>query len=999
MEAILKGFELSPLQKRVWTLQHSGHRLFSQVLFHITGIGDVSAMTRRLTALLDHHEIFRTSYRMAEQQLYPLQVTSERAAFRLEELDWSGETAAVRNEKLDQHFEEWRSTKMDEHLRIALIRTGCDGYSVLAKVDALSGDFGVLDNLAAVLTGGSTDGPEEVCQYAQFAEWQQQLLEEGDADAAKFWAARLENGTSWKRIPFNVIPGARETNRLPEVQRLSLPPAWKNYDGDQEILFRSAWMNLLAAYLDYPPVLTIGVTEGGRDHAAFAAINGLLTRTLPFRVAIGKQDSVAEIMEKVAAEMEEGRSWQDFFFPAPFAEKEVEPVGFEYRKWNYGRIAGTRLVPEKLFCYTEPCSLKLLVHSDGAELYYDPELLLPAEIETIANQFVSTLEGMLTGLISEGAALSRLGEGGTGVNSSVPRVFAELSESIGDRVAATFQNEQITYKQLNEQANVLAWRLIENFGVRPGDVVAFRMPRSIQLLKVMLGILKAGAIFLPIETTAPAERIKFMLSDSGAKLLVTEEVLAEVERGAGAGFDTGIRPNGETPAYLIYTSGSTGKPKGVLVPHRALLNYGRWFCSTYDIGADDSSVLFSSIAFDLGFTNLWPLLLSGGTVCLLTEGELLDTAGLARLLLERKVTMIKLTPAHFHLLIHEPVLTRSMAELSLRLVVLGGEEPRAADMALLAAAQPGIVFVNHYGPTETTIGTASKRINPGTIDDFARCPTIGVPVTGNEIFILDEQRRILPLGFTGEIAVGGAGLALGYLNNEALTREKFVPHPLDKDRLVYATGDMGRVTLKGEVQFLGRRDFQVKIRGYRVELEEIRNRLKSYPGIGDAAILYLQEGPGSGNLAAYFTTTGEVQREGLTEYLTAYLPSYMIPAYFVEVETLPLTPNGKIDRRALLALPLEKTVRAEFLAPEKEAEKQIAAIWSNLLETNRVGLGDNFFDLGGNSLKLILMLRELSKLFPGKVTLTDLFRYNTIASIVGFLGEEEKEPVAVSYEL
>jgi amino acid adenylation domain-containing protein len=513
----------------------------------------------------------------------------------------------------------------------------------------------------------------------------------------------------------------------------------------------------------------------------------------------------------------------------------------------------------------------------------------------------------------------------------------------------------------------------------------------------MLGILKAGAVFLPLDNGLPYERLKYILQDSKAKVLITPEMLlTEWETGTA---DPGVSLTPDDPAYLIYTSGSTGKPKGVLVPHRGLLNYSCWFSTTYGVGEKDSAVLFSSIAFDLGFTNLWPLLLSGGAVYLQEESALLDTAALSRLLLDKHISVLKLTPSHFSLLLQTPGFIDSIPELALRLIVLGGEESRLQDIETYFRLQPAITFVNHYGPTETTIGTASKRIDRDSWKSFARRPVIGKPVAGNEILILDAQNRVLPFGLTGEIAVGGEGLAIGYLGNETLTQEKFIPHPLRPGKRLYKTGDLGRLTLKGDIQFLGRRDFQVKMRGYRIELEEIRLVLADYPGIGEAAVLYLQEGPGSGNLAAYFTVTAGFDKAGLSDHLSRHLPAYMLPSYFIPVDILPLTPNGKIDRNALLALPLEKNTSTGYIAPEKDIEKQIAGIWKDLLEVERVGVEDNFFDLGGNSLKLIIMLRSLSALFPGKVTLTDLFRYNTISSIIRHLGEEEEKEELVSYEI
>jgi amino acid adenylation domain-containing protein len=1034
MEVVLNGFELSPLQKRVWTLRESGHRLFSQVLFSISGVRDQAGARERLLHLLDLHEIFRTRYRKPAHQNYPLQVTGEGPAYWLSEMDWSSEPVESQQKMLEDLFKEFRLSGEEEDVftHLALIRTGEESFYFLVKTDALSGDAGVLDNLsAAVAASGDCSGDEgsvdDLCQYAQYAQWQQSLLEEENDEALHFWEERTAVRTNWKQLPFRVgIAGPEKHKDLPEVSMVELPSALRdnikqyggNHAGNEELLLKTAWMILLASYLDYPDTICLGSAGSGRDYDAFAAINGLLNKTVPFKIAFTKEDSVEDVLEKVKEEMENGQSWQDYYFHAG-----ENVILFEFHKWTKPAVPGVSVSPEKVFLYTEPCSLKLLVHHDAqsgdvrTDLYWDPALLSRQEIAYLGTRFVHTLDRMLQDSTQTLGSL-RVSEAGEYAHlsgdpcdwahdlesGSVPAIFESLAEKVGDRTAAGYKHKVITYGLLNEMSNAYAWHLVREYGVKPGDIVAFQVPRSIQMLHVILGVLKAGAVFLPLDIAIPVERMKFILRDSRAKVLVTQgSIPAEVaaliphwslDEGIGnmAGHtqNTGIRPAPNDPAYLIYTSGSTGKPKGVLVPHKALINYCRWFCSAYGVGKDDSSVLFSSIAFDLGFTNLWPLLLSGGMVYLQEETQLLDTTDLSDILLTKKTTVLKLTPSHFNLLLHEP---------GFKEIVLGGEEPRLQDMETYFSLQPGIVFVNHYGPTETTIGTASKKITRSQAATFCYSPVIGKPVSGNEIFILDGDDGILPYGLTGEIAIGGNGLALGYLNNEALTKEKFIPHPWEAGKRLYRTGDLGRITLNGEAQFLGRKDFQVKIRGYRIELDEIRNVLAGYPGIGEVAVLYLQQGAGSGNLAAYFSADERFEKPGLQEFLARHLPQYMIPSYFITVDALPLTPNGKTDRNALLVLPLEKNTQTGYTAPEKETEKQIAGIWRDLLGVEKIGIHDNFFDLGGNSLKLILMLRELSKIFPGKVTLTDLFRYNTISTIISFLGEEEKELAAVGYEI
>ncbi|ACU60876.1 non-ribosomal peptide synthetase [Chitinophaga pinensis] len=1056
MENNIKGFELSPLQKRTWRLQADNGPLYSLASFRITGVTDPGSIKTLLEKQLEAHDIFQTRFEQVVHMQYPFQVPGWKKCYEIQVTDISLEERDMQTVITDNLFESLAAgtepAEEDILTEIAIVKTRPAECLLLIKINALSGDTGVIMNIVNDLLA-AIDGLCELLNnenypYVQFAQWQQELMDENNEEAEQFWLERRNNQEHHHQLPFSITPKTDDKrSSRPLTLSLDINAALqtdiKHCCTEQSVtpavLLKTAWTILLADYMDYTGNFVIGSVENGRHYDAFTSINGPLFKTVPFRTTLAKTDTIQAVLQRVAAETEMIAESQDYYFNIPGQQRWQDAVKFdllfEYHELQHPLTIHVKALLDGIYVHTEPCSLKLFCYEYSpvglvAELYYDPTVLNNAQALLIRERFTYILQQLTgdgTGTLADirnctqqeyAHIVDNMYLPGITVNNdpaalSIPAYFESLLPAVADRPAVGFKHKLLTYAELNEKANAYAHHLIRRYGIKPGDVVAFQIPRSVDMVVVIMGILAAGAAFLPLDIAAPEERVKFILQDSAAKVLITQSQLIPalkgitqhwaLEDGIG-GIETlitapQINISPASAAYLIYTSGSTGKPKGVLISHAALLNYSRWFSTVYDITSEDTSVLFSSIAFDLGFTNLWPLLLSGGQVQLLEETQLLDTAGLCNLLSEKGVTVIKLTPSHFNLLLNEPGFDDMAPDLKLKLIVLGGEAIRPQDLETYFALNPSITFVNHYGPTETTIGTASRRIKAADFQTFRQSPVIGKPVTGNSIFILDEQHCILPYGSTGEICVAGAGLAIGYLNGATQNQEKFIAHPLDPAAKLYKTGDVGRYTLNGEIQFLGRKDFQVKINGYRIEPEEIRNVLILFPEIQDAAVLYVPQATGEGSLAAYFSADEPLEKNKIQEFLTRHLPQYMIPAYFVQVSAIPLTPNGKIDRKALLELPLERAASAEYVEPEKELEKQIARLWKEILCVNKIGIHDNFFDLGGNSLKLILMLRELSKIFPGKVTLTDLFRYNTISSIIRFLGQEEPEAAVAGFEI
>lgn len=619
---------------------------------------------------------------------------------------------------------------------------------------------------------------------------------------------------------------------------------------------------------------------------------------------------------------------------------------------------------------------------------------------------------------------------------TVHQMFARQAAAHPEQTALVCGEERLTYRELEERANRLA-RVLREKGVRPGVIVGLMVRPSADTVTGILGIMQAGGAYLPIDPEHPADRREYMLADSGSRLLLTQPDLLhelnfagetvnirgeETERADGSTLSAEAKP--ADPAYLIYTSGTTGQPKGVLLRHENLVNYVTWFVRTVGLSAADRGLLTSSFAFDLGYTSLYPTLLSGAALHLVTKETYLSGKGLAEYIRREGITYLKATPSLFTILVNGSDLTAAGCG-RLRFVVLGGEEIQLNDLEKVFAACPDLRFMNHYGPTETTIGTIAQWVEREEFAAYRDLPTIGRPIDNAQIYILDKRGRLVPIGVAGEICVAGRGVGSGYLHRDELTRMKFIPNPFtEKREWIYRTGDRGRYLEDGRIQFLGRTDHQVKIRGYRVEPEEIASLIVQSGLVREAVVLAKEDHTQSKYLCAYYVAPadGEDGKGGtdaadsehtrlhepseagaaekrellpaLKDYLQARVPDYMIPAYFVPLAEMPLTPNGKVDRRALPEPDQSPEQGAAYAAPRDRLEERLVTLWEELLGKKPIGIHDNFFELGGHSLKATIFVSRAHQELDAQIPLGEIFAAPTIAALAAYIRGRTANPYA-----
>lgn len=576
------------------------------------------------------------------------------------------------------------------------------------------------------------------------------------------------------------------------------------------------------------------------------------------------------------------------------------------------------------------------------------------------------------------------------------QLFEEQARSNPAVTAVTFEQQSLTYGQLNSRANQLA-RFLRSKGVGPDRLVAICMERSVNMVVGLLGILKAGGAYVPLDPANPPERLKHLLDDACPTVLLTQsglrelipETAAEIVQldqewsriSAESEDDLSAQSlglNARNLAYVIYTSGSTGAPKGVMVEHRNIVNYAVHALRQFDVEHGDGSLVCTSISFDLMLTGLYPTLLAGRTVRLCREENGIPALA-EELVTCRNLAPLKLTPSHLPLI--EGLVLRGQAAGCVRSLVLGGEPLRSAAIRSWKTHAPGTRVFNHYGPTETTVGCLVYEIGN---DDSDVLP-IGRPISNVRAYVLNDTLRAAPIGVVGQIYIAGAGVARGYLNRPALTAERFVADPFSPDPAarMYKTGDLGRWRADGTIEFLGRNDHQVKIRGFRIEMGEIEAQLLRREEVKNAVVVAREDVPGEKRLVAYVVPreTASLGVESLRTQLKAVLPDYMVPSAFVTMERLPLTSNGKLDRRALPSPGLEAYATRQYEAPQGEVEAILAELWQELLHVERVGRSDNFFELGGHSLPGMKLIEQIELRLQTRMSVAAIFNFPTIQSM------------------
>jgi amino acid adenylation domain-containing protein/non-ribosomal peptide synthase protein (TIGR01720 family) len=1016
----LEGYRLSPQQQRLWLLRGGSPAFQGRIAIAIAGALDPARLKRAVERVVSRHEILRTAFRGLPGMDLPLQVISPAAAF-----DWQERVAQGEGE-LDLDI------AGGSQPRFSLLRSGASAHLLVADVTSLAADARSLLLLAEEIAAAygepeERDEPDEPLQYCQFAEWQHQLLagEVGEAGTA-FW--RRAGLAPDAPLPFVEVsadgrPFAPLALELPVAalvrERIAAAAASL---GATVPLFVFAGFQALLFRLTRQTPLSVGFTVDGRQDEDLERALGLFAESLPVPLTANGDTRFSALLEGAVEALEEAREHAESFvlLPATFAylfEELALPA-------EAGIAAGGLVfTPAPPWSVCEPFTLKLTCrHAPGAlalALAYDSRRLDPGYAGRLGERLLALLghaadiarnpEATLDELALLGPEeRGELAADGQGASPAAPPLsflagFAAAAARDPHRPAVELGDASqagLAYGELDRRSDRLAERL-RGLGAGPEVVVGICAERGLDLVVGLLGIVKSGAAYLPLEPSFPDERLAFLLADAGAAIVVTQSALAprlgeslptvlldlEPFDGEPAAASPAYLPEGL--AYLIYTSGSTGRPKGVMVTHGGLANYLGWAARAYEMEGGEGSLFHTSIAFDLTVTSVLAPLAVGQKVIVVPEAGG-PTALATALKASADRTVVKLSPAHLRLLARQLDVTEASGRA--RAFVIGGEALWGSDTAFWSEVAPDTRLINEYGPTETVVGCAVYELPP----DFrsAGAVPIGRPIANTRIHLLDAALGPIPAGVTGELYVGGPGVARGYLGRPDLTAEKFVPDPFAPrpgERL-YRTGDVARRRFDGEMEFQGRADGQVKIRGYRVEPGEIEALLLSHPAVAEAAVLARDDGTGERRLVAYVAPAPESRLTGgeLRQLCREKLPEFMVPQAVVLLPALPLTAHGKIDRKALPEPDRSRDSDADGLrlAPRTPEEEILAGVFCQVLRLDDVGADENFFSLGGDSIRsieIVALARERGLAF----TVDDLFRLPTLRQLAVELAARE----------
>ncbi|HYP01542.1 MAG TPA: amino acid adenylation domain-containing protein, partial [Pyrinomonadaceae bacterium] len=869
-------------------------------------------------------------------------------------------------------------------------------------------------------------------QYADFAHWQREWLAGVRLDAQlSYWREQLADSPKLLELPTDrprpavqTYRGASETFRLSRELTEGLRQLSRREGVTLFMTMLAAYQLLLSRYAETEEV-AVGTPIAGRGRAELEGLIGFFVNTLVLRTDLSGQPTFLELLGRVREVTLGAYAHQDVPFERLVEELQPEremshaplfQVMFTLQ--NAPRpsleLPGLTLAQVEMDAGTAMFDLSLSVEETPRGLFgvfeYNTDLFDASTIKRLAGHLQNLLAGVVVEphcrvselpLLTEDERrllLSAWNETKEDYPSGKPlhELIEAQAERTPDACALFFEDERLTYRELNARANQLA-HYLRSHGVAPETVVGICMERSLDMVTGLLGIMKAGGAYLPLEPEYPKERLSYMLRDARVPVILTQRkfagnlpehtarVVCMEADGDRIASESTHNPASVAAAsnliYIIYTSGSTGEPKGAMLAHSGVANCLLWMQQRHKLTAEDRVLLKAPLSFDSSVWELfWPLMVGAGVV-IARAGEQRDSAYLAELIARRRVTTVHFVPSMFQVFLEEKNLAACD---SLRHVVCGGEALSVASVERFYRRLTGELH-NFYGPTETSIGSIDYICSEKDIERWI--VPIGRPIANTECYLLDANLQPVPIGVPGELYTGGVGLARGYLERPALTAEKFIPHPFaaEPGARLYRTGDRARYLPDGNIEFLGRADHQVKLRGLRIELGEIEAALGKHPAVQDAVVVVREDVPGDKRLVAYtvFKSGASAHGSELRLFLKETLPDFMLPSAFVALDKIPLTHNVKIDRRAL---PAPDTAArydggAAYVAPRTPHELIVASTWAQVLGVEAVSLHDNFFELGGHSLLATQVMSRLRESFQLELPLRALFESPTVAEL------------------
>ncbi|HET9712382.1 MAG TPA: amino acid adenylation domain-containing protein, partial [Pyrinomonadaceae bacterium] len=1038
---------LSFAQQRLWFLDQLEPGISAYnipIAFRLKGPLNHAALEQSFQEILRRHESLRTTFNTSK--LEPVQFVAPPSTFHLPVIDLSDvplseREAEARRRATADALAPFNLTT-GPLIRISLMRLDDEDHVVTLTMHHIVSDGWsrgiIVREIAALYDAFCANRPSPLpdltVQYADYAVWQKEFLTGEVFDShLSYWTEKLHDAPpvlnlpiDHPRPPVQTFNGASEPFQFPDGLSEKLQQLGAENNASLFMVLVGAFKALLVRYTSQEDIV-IGTPVANRNKAELEGLIGFFINSLVLRTNLGGDPTFLELLARIREVTLGAYAHQEL----PF-EKIVEAlqpdrnlshsplyqIAFILENTPRAEIEteGLVLTPLRTEAFSSKFDLTLALAQFGSNLLgsveYNTDLFERSRIERMITHYISILEAIADDpqlKLSELPLLTdeewqylvvELNKTETpGDNTYVTQLFEQQAQRSPQAIAVSFGRQQLTYEELDQRANQLAG-FLQSLGVGPEIPVAICVDRSLEMVVAILGVLKAGGAYVPIDSSYPLERIAFIIGDAHAQILLTEQKLAESFAAYDArvvcldsdwpqiaGFGTNMVTTTLSPenlAYILYTSGSTGQPKGAMISHRGLVNYlQNWCVNAYEVEKGNGAPVHSSISFDLTITGLFGSLLAGKTVVLVPESERIE--GLAEVLKNQPgFSLVKITPAHLELLSQQ--LTPQEASVATNGFVIGGEALTPHAISFWQGNAPHTALYNEYGPTEAVVGCCVYKVPSDA--KFEGPVPIGQPIPNTQLYILDHHLNPTPIGIPGEIHVGGAGLARGYLDRPQLTAERFIPDPFSQRHgaRIYKTGDLARRLTDGNVEYLGRIDRQLKIRGYRVEPGEVESILLTHESVSDAVVIPIDDAPAVKRLVAYvvFNTDAPDTMEQLRDYLRTKLPDYMVPSLFIPVLSIPLTTNGKVDLAALPPATQGMQISGrDYVAPRTPVEEMLAGIWSEILKVERIGINDNFFDLGGHSLLAAQVLSRLREVFKIDFPLIGLFEAPTVGELAG----------------
>ncbi len=1026
---------ISNAQQRLWVLnqfeeQAKAYNIFTQI--ELKGTYNISAFEQALFSAIERHEILRTIFKEVEGgEVRQFVLTLEELNFNIDFQDFRDcdNPEAITRDYIENDFYKPYNLSKGPLLRASLIHVFDDKYVFYINMHHIISDGRSLQILSrdvikyyeAYMSEITVDIKPLKIQYKDYSTWQfDQLSKPEYQKHEKYWLNRFSGDVPKIDLPSQKIrPKVKTSNGKNLSTFLSkkisnqMNEFTQSHQGSLFMLTLSLLNVLLYKYTSNKSII-IGSPVEGRSHPDLEDQIGFYVNVLALRNIIDPSESFVEFYNRVKE-----NTLQDFGYQEYPYDKLVEvlEVSYDTSRTSLYDISLTfhesnfenddQLIDENLSDTIE-CRGVATSKNDVEfhfiplketvlfEVIFNKDVYETEMIETLMKHFKSITTSLLSNpkqaigdiqyLSNEEKSklleFSKPIETSFNIDTTLVSLFEDQALNSPSNIALSFGEKHFTYKELNVLSNRLAHTLKSEYNIQVGDFVGVQLTRSEWSIISILGIMKAGGVYIPIDFELPLDRKTFILNDTNLKLLITEtSFIFDLDFYDGAMFSIDIELDTTTEfdyqktvispqdsAYIIYTSGSTGNPKGVVIQHSGIVNTILSQIHTPEIKECKNSIQFSSFSFDASIWEIFISLLSGGRLFILDNETRKDARLFEKYIITNEIEIATLPPAFL-----------KMVDISslrnLKVLITAGEA--AVQNKVTEYLKYG-TFYNAYGPTETSICATMFKIEKNSQIDLINIP-IGKPIANTQVYILDEYLNLCNVGVTGELYVSGNGLAREYWNRKDLTFKTFVPNPYCNEGLMYKTGDLVKWLPDGNIEYVGRVDDQVKIRGFRIELGEIEGRLLDIEGV-DQSVVVLREELDNKYLVVYYVSEKGLAKEDILSKLHELLPDYMVPNYYIKLNSIPLTTNGKVDKKSLPNIEHEDLIRAEYIAPRNKLEEQLVEIWQRILEVEKIGINDNFFALGGHSLKLLRLNNEYHKQFDLSIDIKELHEKSDIKS-------------------